>query len=313
MSQTATLTPRTAFDSPYLEVDIPHLLIGCAEYDEGPTGCTIFVFPNGAVTAVDIRGGMVGQVEADYQYHHAICFAGGSLLGLEAVSGVRAALLSHWGMQSPPRIPLVGGAIIWDWFQRANTIYPDVTLGRAATASALASGTPGQFYYGRHGAGLWAGVGQGGAVRQIGPTTIAVFTVVNALGDIIDRDGNVRTRDHRHPLETLEERLAKETAPSPASPEEMGKHTTLTLVVTNQKWNSRELNQIGRQVHASMARAIQPFHTMQDGDILFTATTGVAENPMLKSTTEFGLIASELAWDAVLNSLAETSSSPGRG
>lgn len=55
-----------------------------------------------------------------------------------------------------------------------------------------------------------------------------------------------------------------------------------------------------------MARAIQPFHTMQDGDILFTATTGDVENETLKSTTDFGLIASELAWDAVLNSLGDS-------
>jgi L-aminopeptidase/D-esterase-like protein len=290
--------PRTEFDSPFIEVDIPGLQIGLAEYEEGPTGCTVFVFPKGVVTAVDIRGGMVGQVEADYQYHHAICFAGGSLLGLEAVSGVRAGLISKWTPQVPPRIPLVAGAIIWDWFKRDNAIYPDKALGHAATTSA----EEGRFYYGKRGAGRWAGVGQGGAFRQIGETKIAVFTVVNALGDIVDRDGKVRTRDHLHPIEKLESRLKKKTA-SPS--DDMGKHTTLTIIVTNQRWNNRELDQIGRQVHASMARAIQPFHTMQDGDILFTVTTGAVENEALKSTTDFGLIASELAWDAVLNSLGE--------
>jgi hypothetical protein len=44
---------------------------------------------------------------------------------------------------------------------------------------------------------------------------------------------------------------------------------------------------------------------MQDGDILFTATTGAVENEGLKNTTDFALVASELAWDAVLNSLDE--------
>lgn len=293
------LTPRTGFDSPFIEVGIPGLLIGFAEYDEGPTGCTVFVFPNGVVTAVDIRGGMVGQVEADYHYHHAICFAGGSLLGLEAVSGVRARLFSRWPRQVPPQMPLVAGAIIWDWFERDNAVYPDKTLGYAATASAV----EGRFYYGKRGAGRWAGVGQGGAFRQIGETKIALFTVVNALGDIVDRRGNVRTRNHRHPLELLENRLNGQTA---SPPEETGKHTTLTILVTNQKWRHRELDQIGRQVHSSMARAIQPFHTMQDGDILFTATTEAVENELLKSTTDFGLLASELAWDAVLNSLGES-------
>ena len=298
-AQTPAPKPVTKFDSPYLEVDIPGLQIGFAEYEEGPTGCTVFVFTNGATTAVDIRGGMVGQVETDYEFHHAICFAGGSLFGLEAVSGVRAALLDKWPKQNPPPIPLVGGAIIYDWFRRENTIYPDKALGRAATEAA----TGGRFYFGKRGAGRWAGVGQGGAVRQIGNTKIGVFTVVNALGDIVDREGKVRTRDKRHQLEKLEDRLKK---PAASAHDDTGKHTTLTILVTNQKWNHRELEQIGRQVHSSMARAIQPFHTMQDGDLLIAATTRAVDNDVLKSTTDFSLIASELAWDAVLNSLGET-------
>lgn len=298
MSESIEPESRTHFDSPYIEIDMPGLKIGCAEYEEGPTGCTVFVFDGGAVTAVDIRGGMVGQVESEYQFHHAICFAGGSLHGLEAVSGVRAALTGMEKPQHPPPIPLVAGAIIYDWFNRKNAIYPDKALGFAATTSA----TTGRFLFGRRGAGRWAGVGQGGAYRQIGESKIAVFTVVNALGDIVDRDGSVRTRDNIHPLEKLEKRLANDSAPTS---EQTGKHTTLTIVVTNQKWSQRELDQIGRQVHSSMARAIQPFHTMQDGDILFTVSTEAVENEVLKSTTDFGLIASELAWDAVVNSLGD--------
>lgn len=41
----ARLTPRTSFDGPYLEFDFPSLQIGVAEYDEGPTGATVFYFP----------------------------------------------------------------------------------------------------------------------------------------------------------------------------------------------------------------------------------------------------------------------------
>ena len=288
--------PVTDFDTPSLEFDFPRLSIGFAEYDEGPTGCTVFLLDEGFVTAVDVRGGMPGVVESEYQFHHAICFAGGSLHGLEAVSGVRAVLTSAAAPSNPPSLPLVAGAIIFDWFNRKGFVYPDKALGKAAAEAAV----PGRFYFGRRGAGRWAGVGQGGAFREIGATKIAVFTVVNALGDIVDREGRVRTRDHRHPYDKLEARLARG---SKSRPDQVGRHTTLTLVVTNQKWTQGELNQIGRQVHASMARAIQPFHTTRDGDVLFTATTGEVENRRLKSTTDFGMIASEMAWDAVLNSL----------
>ena len=291
--------PVTDFTSPFLDFDFPRLKIGFAEYSDGPTGCTVFLFDQGAVTAVDIRGGMPGVVESEYQFHHAICFAGGSLHGLEAVSGVRAVLAENQAPSNPPPLPLVAGAIIFDWINRRNFVYPDKTLGEAAARTA----STGRFFYGRRGAGRWAGVGQGGAYREIGDTKIAVFTVVNALGVVVDRDGRARTGGHHHPLDRLEARLARGAK---SVTDQQGRHTTLTLVVTNQKWAQGDLNQIGKQVHASMARAIQPFHTMRDGDVLFTATTGEVENKRLKSTTDFGLIASELAWNAVLNSLGES-------
>ena len=60
------------------------------------------------------------------------------------------------------------------------------------------------------------------------------------------------------------------------------------------------LRQLGRQVHSSMARAIQPIHTPDDGDILFTASTGEVAAEDIDSTA-LGVIASELAWDAVLS------------
>jgi L-aminopeptidase/D-esterase-like protein len=46
-----------------------------------------------------------------------------------------------------------------------------------------------------------------------------------------------------------------------------------------------------------MARAIQPFNTVWDGDTLYTVTTDQVEGI---NTTSLGIIASELAWDAVL-------------
>lgn len=301
MQHTNGLTPITEFDSSYFDFDLPGLKIGIAEYEEGPTGCTVFVFEGGAMTEVDIRGGLVGQSESEYSLHHAICFAGGSLHGLEAVSGVRAALTKIEDIQTFPTPPLVAGAILWDYHNRRNSsIYPDKALGFAAVKSAL----EGRFFYGRRGAGRSAGMGQGGAYRQIGKTKIAVFIAINSFGDIVDRNGRVLTRDNRHPIEKLEKRL-KNNEPFPS--DQTGKHTTLSIVITNQKWSARELNQIGKQVHASMARAIHPFHTIQDGDILFTASTEAVENDVLKSSTDFGLIVSELAWDAVINSLGNKS------
>jgi L-aminopeptidase/D-esterase-like protein len=48
-----------------------------------------------------------------------------------------------------------------------------------------------------------------------------------------------------------------------------------------------------------MARAIQPFHALADGDVLFSVSTQEVDNPALPHTA-LGVLASELAWDAVL-------------
>jgi len=50
-----------------------------------------------------------------------------------------------------------------------------------------------------------------------------------------------------------------------------------------------------------MARAIQPFHTQHDGDLLFAVSTGEVEEAGL-TVQDLALHASEVAWDAVLSS-----------
>ena len=52
-------------------------------------------------------------------------------------------------------------------------------------------------------------------------------------------------------------------------------------------------------VHTSMTRAIQPFGTVFDGDILYAVTTDEVDDPAIDATA-LGAIASELAWDAAL-------------
>ena len=309
-NDSARLAARTEFDGPALELDFPQLEIGVAEYEEGPTGCTVFHFPAGAACSVDVRGGSPGTTGSAYELVHAICLAGGSLYGLEAVSGVAAELLARREYRTGwLDIPLVAGAIIFDWGPRDNAVYPDKELGRAA----LRAARPNRFPLGARGTGRSATVGktfdyaeaepsgQGAAFRQIGETKVAVFTVVNAVGAVVDRGGNV-VRGHldagtgvRRPLvlgveERLEARLP--VRPPPGS-------TTLTVVATNEKLDQRLLRTLGRQVHTSMARAIQPFHALVDGDVLYAATTDEVESPLLDSIG-LGVVASELAWDAVL-------------
>ena len=304
------LTPKTTFSGPTLTFDFPSVHIGVAEYVEGPTGCTVFYFPEDGQTAVDIRGGSPGTV-GNYEWNNAICFAGGSLYGLEAAAGVAAELFAQNNYDPDfMKIAAVSGAIIYDFGSRKNSVYPDKALGRAAFQTVR----PGVFPLGAHSGRTARTVGngfdfnmgeqsgQGGAFRQVGQTKIAVFTVVNAIGAIVNRQGKVvlghlnRAEGTRtHAIDDLERRLTNGRSLEPT----LG-NTTPTIVITNQKLNRWELVQFGRQVHASMARAIQPFHTPHDGDVLYAVSTNEVENPALSSLA-LGVLASEVAWDAVLS------------
>jgi 6-aminohexanoate-oligomer endohydrolase len=310
------LVPRTDLPGPFLELDLPGLEIGAAEYAEGPTGCTVFHFPAGAACAADVRGGSPG-VMGEYGFTHAICLAGGSLYGLEAATGVSAELFARRAYSTRwHELALVSGAIIFDYGPRRSAVYPDKALGRAA----LRAARPGRFPLGPRGAGAsatvgkWSGAGtsepagQGGAFAVQGPTRIAVFTVVNAMGAIVDRSGKVvrgcldpASGQHRSPLELVGRAPGPPAgASSPPGDSPPTANTTLTVLVTNQRLDRRSLEQVGRQVHASMARAIQPFHCLEDGDVLFAATTAEVDDPDL-SPSALGLLAAEVAWDAVLS------------
>ena len=301
-----SLTPQPSRGHAELAFDLPGVEVGTAEYSEGPTGCTVLSFAKRAAVEVDIRGGApatygsAGIVDA-------ICLAGGSVYGLEASAGVSAELLERRGYKAGwTDVALVHGAIIYDFGPRKNTIYPDKALGRAA----LRNAKPGMFPIGRCGAGCsatagkaWFPVykgepaGQGGAYAAVGRTRVAVFTVVNALGAVVDRSGKVvlGNRDENGRRVTIREALDLPTASDPPQG-----NTTLTVVVTNQRLDRYLLRQLGRQVHSSMARAIQPFHGRSDGDVLYAVTTNEVEGIGI-TDLKLAAIASELAWDAVLS------------
>ena len=308
------LEPQTEFSSPMLTFEFPGLAIGVAEYEAGPTGCTVFQFGHSAVAAVDIRGGAHATLYTEALQNgegklDAICLAGGSFYGLEAATGVAAELLAqrnyspHWG-----NIALVSGAIIYDFGPRDNAVYPDKALGRAA----LNAARPGVFPLGPRGAGRSATVGkwlqnpyrsehagQGGAFREVAGVKVAVFTVVNAVGAIVDRQGRV-VRGSLDPHTGERPRVADAGLPPPPHG-----NTTLTVVVTNQILGGWSLRQLARHVHTSMARAIDPLHTISDGDVLFAVTTnGVAQGQGLNEYV-LGVLASETAWDAVLASFTD--------
>jgi L-aminopeptidase/D-esterase-like protein len=94
------------------------------------------------------------------------------------------------------------------------------------------------------------------------------LAVVNAVGDVIARDGTV---------------LAGSSAPADAPafpaplPFEENESTTLVVVVTNAACTKLECRLLAESAHHGMARALHPSHSRHDGDIVFALATGAVE------------------------------------
>ena len=324
------LTPNTAINGPTLTFDWPAIEVGIGSYDEGPTGLTVIRFPKRASLVVDSRGGAPGTVNTDAlrlgyspPFADAVVFSGGSSYGEEAITAV-ATELKDSGVRSGGwrNVGFVAGAIIYDFgTRRLNEIHPDKRLAQAAAQAVR----PGVFPLGAQGAGRMAmqgsffgcdvHSGQGGAFRQIGSVKIAAFVVVNAVGAITDRDGQLVSCNKpvtwggltktSELLQHIPASLSADwTAPEESSDHEIPatKNTTISLIVTNQKLNASQLQRMAIQVHTSMARAIQPFSTASDGDTLYAASTQEVDSKNV-SPEIVATIGGEAMWDAVLASV----------
>jgi len=109
------------------------------------TGCTVVLPPPGTVAAVDVRGGAPGTRETGIftpgnlvSEIHAVVFAGGSALGLEAATGV-SLWLRERGVGyaiGPARVPIVSGAVLFDLAVGDAGAFPDAAMGRSACDAA---------------------------------------------------------------------------------------------------------------------------------------------------------------------------------
>lgn len=313
------LTPVHGEGDGFVEFDFPGVSLGTAEYAEGPTGVTVVGFDRPVQTSVDARGGAIGIIGRYEEWNRAIVFAGGSSYGIAATTGVNEELLREArGRTGWQDLVSASGAVIYDYAARDTAIAPDAELGIAAYRARRSD----RVAVGRVGAGMSATAGkaalarceftgQGVAFRALGDIRILVLTVPNPLGVIVDRDGAIvrgnydpETGRRTHLADGYAEALAGAGVERVA----VG-NTTLTAVVTNVAMSDKDLRLFGRQVHSSMHRGIQPFHTNQDGDTLFAVTTADLRLPLdgaspwgenTVNSTALATVASEVAWDALL-------------
>jgi len=314
--------------------DVPGIRVGHHTLSERPTGCTVIVVDGeGAVGGVSQRGGAPGTRETDLletshlvERVNAIVLAGGSAYGLDAASGVMKYLEErNIGYKTGAGVvPIVPAAILFDLgFGGSASIRPTADCGyRAATAASNAAVTEGNV-----GAGAGATVGKLGGrgpggrrspmKAGIGSASISLgnglvvgaIVAVNAVGDIIDPATGQVVAGARNADGTLADArriLRENAAPDPPRP---GENTTIAVVATNARLTKEQANRLALMADDGLARAINPSHTIGDGDTVFALATGTWDGQ--PNITVVGGLAAEALAEAVVRAATQAAASGG--
>jgi len=296
--------------------DVPGIEVGHHTLAERPTGCTVVVARAGAVGGVDVRGGAPGTRDTDLldpvnlvERIHGVVLSGGSLFGLDAVSGAvrwleeQGAGLDAWGAT----IPIVTGAILFDLLIGDSSIRPGADCGYAAAEAASA----GPVEEGSVGAGAGATVGKLGprgtamkggigtaSVKLPGGVIVGAIVAVNAVGDVVDpATGEIVAGIRAEGGGFADARKLVRTRPG--LEEGAGENTTIGVVATNATLTKAQATKLAQMAHDGLARAIYPAHTPWDGDTIFTLATGeIGGEPDL---IVLGALAADVVAEAILN------------
>ena len=285
--------------------DVAGIEVGHFTDARRPTGCTVIITRDGAVAGVDVRGAAPGTRETDLLHPsnlvdrvHAVLLAGGSAWGLDAASGVMQWLEENnigldvgFGL-----VPIVPAAVLFDLPVGDSNIRPDARAGYQACVAASRN-APDE---GNVGAGAGALVGKlfglqramrggiGSASVTVDGFTVGAIIACNALGDVIDPAtgqplAGARTPDGSALLNARDAILAGVAPQSLLA----GTNTTIGVVATDAILTKAQAHRLAQVAHDGLARAINPVHTMSDGDTLFalgTGQTGRAADMLLLST-----------------------------
>ncbi|KHS51820.1 P1 family peptidase [Brevibacterium linens] len=281
-------------------LEVPGIRLGHAGElsDSRLTGITTVLPPSGSTIGVDVRGGGPATRETDviapgtHSYGaDAIVLTGGAAFGLGAVTGV-VDTLAEAGLGFPAPgltdavIPLVPAAAIFDLGRGDGSVAPPrPDEGAQATDAALSSRA--HEVRGSVGAGTGARSGfqslRGGlgsfAVRLPNGTTVAALVAANSLGTIGTPAGGLW-------LDPLLRSIGLDLPPvqglpatPPAESGTAAKNTTIAIVATDARLDPAQTTRMASGAHAGIARAVQPSHTLYDGDTVFGIATGANELP----------------------------------
>jgi L-aminopeptidase/D-esterase-like protein len=318
---------------------VPGIKVGHYTLTERPTGCTVvLVDGEAAVGGVSQRGGAPGTRETDLLHPlnmvdkvNAVVLAGGSAFGLAAADGTVRWLDEHdIGYDARiAKVPIVPAAILFDLPVGGNPkIGPTADCGyRAAQAAsservkegsvgAGAGATVGKLGGFREHAGypsgqrgpMKSGIGSA-AIRMPNGLVVGAIVAVNGVGDIIDPATGKVVAGVLSPEGTLAD--ARKLLRSGALIERPrpGENTTIGVVATNARLTKDQANRMALMADDGFARAINPSHTMGDGDTVFALATGRWDGTA--DITVIGGLAAEAMADAIVRAATQATGLPG--
>ncbi len=298
---------------------IEGIRVGHVTDSDGATGCTVIICPPHTVGAVDVRGGAPGTRETDLLQPHnrveevtAVMLSGGSAFGLGTADGAMRWLDERQiGYKSGAGyiVPIVPAAILFDLTIGKQGIRPTAEMGYLACENANSDPVP----QGSVGAGTGASVGKmsgtdraskGGigsaSIELDNGLVVAALMAVNAVGDVIDEHGQIlagiRAENGTGFVPSLDIMTAMFNTQSKADARE---NTVIGVVATNAKLSKPHTHKVAQMAHDGIARAVNPSHTMFDGDTIFALSTGeIPSHPTL-----IGAYAAEVVATAIRNAV----------
>lgn len=302
--------------------DVPGIKVGHYTDLAAATGCTVVLCEDGAVAGVDVRGGGPGTRDTDLlnptnlvESVHAVMLSGGSAFGLDTCGGAQRYLEENGrGLEvEGVKVPIVPGAVIFDLDVGSARVRPGVKEGYQACRNAVSGPVP----EGCVGAGTGALVGRlkgrkfatksglGCASLQFyGGVIVAALFIANALGDVIDPTtgkvlAGIRREDGNGFDSTID--LMKRGYTFLAGP---AANTVIGVIATNAQLSKAHATKVAQMAHNGVARAINPSHTMYDGDTVFVLSLGSLQGDV----SNVGAMAAEATSVAIYNAVRKATS-----
>ncbi|MFN8531771.1 MAG: P1 family peptidase, partial [Anaerolineae bacterium] len=121
--------------------------------------------------------------------------------------------------------------------------------------------------------------GLGSACIELGGgLKVAALAVVNAVGDVLDEKGSIlaglRSPEGSGFSGVLSEFQRMTGAPVSPKTDQGRENTVIGVVATNARLDKSAVNKVAQMAHDGLARAINPAHTMFDGDTIFALASG---------------------------------------